>query len=253
VRDAVCLTEGACVDMEVFAAIQMDDKPFLAMPSDGIVGLGFSSLAVSPLASFFGRLIEGAHNSLPQFGISLGANSGELYFGGHDSSRLAAPIQWFPVDHPEDGYWQVDIQAVRVGNVTVETCANGCHAIVDSGASRLGVQSTHLSKLRAALISKPSMGGGCQGPELSFDLGGMAIILKPDDYSDEDCQPALGSLELEDPRFQGVYTFGESVLMRYYTAFDWEGKRVGFAPAASRDATIVGKPTKDVLTGTIYL
>merc|ERR1712151_707686 len=180
VRDAMCLVEGACVDMEVFAAIHMDDTPFLAMPSDGIVGLGFSSLAASPLASFFGRLIEGARGSLPEFGLSLSANSGELYLGGHDSSRLATPIQWFPVDHPEDGFWQVDIQAVRVGNSTLESCTRGCHAIVDSGASRLGVQSTHLAKLRTALASTPSTAGGCEGPELSFDLGGMSIILQPE-------------------------------------------------------------------------
>lgn len=254
VRDTLCVGEGACVDMALLAAINMDDKLFLAMPGDGIVGLGFSSLAIAPLCSFFGRLIEGLHDhALPQFGISLGAESGELYLGGHDASRLAAPIQWFPVDHPEDGYWQVAIQAVRVGNKTLDNCAKGCHAIVDSGASRLGVQTTHLPTLRTALTSMPTPAGGCQGPELSFDLGGMVITLQPEDYSGEDCAPMLGPLELEDDRFQGVYTFGETVLMRYYAAFDWEAKRVGFAPAAQRSGTSLGKPTKDALINTMYV
>jgi len=231
VRDHFCLSPATCVDMALMAAVSLDDAPFLAMPNDGIVGLGFASLAAGPLGSFLGRLGEGIQNAVPQFGISLGRDGGEFYLGGHDAS-LTAPIVWFPVDHPEDGYWQVAIKAVRVGNITLDTCAGGCHAIVDSGASRLGVQGSQLSGLRALLASSPAPAGGCLGPELSFDLGDMVISLRPEDYTDgEACEPMLGELELDD-KFRGVYAFGETVLLRYYAAFDWEAKRLGFAPTA---------------------
>lgn len=72
---------------------------------------------------------------------------------------------------------------------------------------------------------------GCTGPTLEFDLGAIVIALEAPDYSDESCKPALGPLNLEEPAFVGVYAFGESVLRRYYAAFDWESQRVGFAPA----------------------
>jgi ribosomal protein L32 len=60
VRDSICLNgydkDSACVDMSLMAAIRLDDKPFAAMPNDGIVGLAMEGLSVDPLTSFLGRL-----------------------------------------------------------------------------------------------------------------------------------------------------------------------------------------------------
>lgn len=240
VRDNVCMSASdpsrstACVDLAMLAAIQEDEVPFKAMPNDGIVGLGLMSLAVSPMSSFLGRLHEGSREVLPQFGILLKADSGEIHFGGHADERLAGSLQWFPVDDPQDGYWQVAIQAVHVGDRLVDDCRRGCHGIIDTGASRLGVQARNLPKLKAALetglvrhLRQP-----CSGAVLKFDLGEMVLSLGAEDYTGESCEPELGALDLDEPTFKGVYAFGETVLRRYYTAFDWEQKRLGFASLA---------------------
>jgi len=253
VRDSLCLGSGpsgqACVDLGLLAALTLQDVPFRAMPNDGIIGLGLESLAAGPICSFFGRLLEGSRNVLPQFGIAFGAESGELHLGGHDATKLAAPLQWFAVDHPEDGYWQVAIQAVRVGNVTVDECKKGCHGIVDTGVSRLGVQTSNLQKLQATLTSGLSGRGGCRGPTLTFDLGSMMLTLEPRDYTDSACAPQLGPLSLEEPKFTGVYTFGETVLRRYYAAFDWEQRKLGFAPLAGASTAVTGPLRKPLLGG----
>merc|ERR1740121_1001962 len=238
VHDTVCMHSGgarsskACVDMAVLAATSMQETPFRAMPCDGIVGLGLQSLALAPIGSFLNRLFEGSIGVLPQFGIAMSGSHGELHLGGHDSAHLAAPLRWFPVDHPEQGYWQVAIQAVRVGNLTVDRCLKGCHGIVDTGVSRLGVQASRLSALQRALASHQTEQGQCSGPELSFDLGGMTLTLGPRDYAGGDCGPRLGALNLPEPAFIGVYALGGALLHRYYTAFDWEQQRLGFAPLA---------------------
>jgi len=237
VRDSVCLSSSStnipqsCVDMSVLAAVELDDKPFNSLPSDAIVGLGLESLTLSPLCSFLGRLFEGSSNVVPQFGLALHPTGGELFLGGYNSARIAEPIVWLPVDHPEAGYWQVAIHAIRVGNRTLETCSRGCHAVIDSAASRLGVQASKLESLQTALLTVAGPHGSCFGPELHFDLGDVTITLTPEDYTDEVCQTQLGKLDLEEPEFVGVYAFGERVLRRYYTAFDWEKKLVGFARA----------------------
>jgi len=236
VRDGICVgpsSNKACVDMAVLAAISMEDRPFRSMPSDGIIGLGLQSLAAGPISSFIGRLFEGSIGVLPQFGIVFEGHRGELHLGGHDSTHFAAPLRWFPVDHPEQGFWQVAIQAVRVGNLTVDRCRKGCHGIVDTGVSRLGVQAGKLPALERALVSQRTAQGLCGGPDLSFDLGGMTLTLKPRDYAGRDCSPRLGSLDLQEPEFVGVYALGGALLHRYYTAFDWEQHRLGFAPLAS--------------------
>lgn len=242
VRDSVCVAPGACVDMGILAATHMDEKPFLLMPGDGIVGLGLEALAAGPLYSFLGRLFKGSRNVRPEFGIALGAELGEIHFGGHDGVPLAAPLQWFPVDHPEQGYWQVSIRAVRVGNETVHACEKGCHGIVDTGVSSLGVQASYLPSLSKALGVVQSREGGCQGPDLTLELGGMALTLPAEAYADSDCRLLLGSLDLEEPEFVGVFALGAAVLRHYYAAFDWEQQRLAFAPLKAGGVQAVARP-----------
>jgi len=233
VRDQVCLNSGsnrACTDVAVVAAVNLTDVPFRAMPHDGIVGLGLEGLSSSPLCNFVGRLVQASKGMLPHFGISFGADSGEILFGGHDRARITAPIQWFPVTRPQEGFWQVEIRSVRIGDRVFDRCHGGCRAVIDTGASRLGVLAPRLPAMQAALASVRAPAGDCQGPTLQFDLGGMAIVLEPKDYVGADCKPQLGPLILDGSKFAGVYSFGESVLRRYYAAFDWEAKRMGFAP-----------------------
>jgi hypothetical protein len=75
-------------------------------------------------------------------------------------------------------------------------------------------------------------GARCQGPNLKFDLGGMAVNLGPEEYADHTtCAPRVGPLDLDDPT-PIVYSFGEMVFRRYYIAFDWSSKQIGFAPIA---------------------
>jgi len=238
VRDTICMGAGedaagrACTDLAVLAATHMDERPFRYMPSDGVIGLGLTGLAGGPLCSFLERMLPPG-SALPQFGLAFGAEHGELHLGGHDPARLAGPLHWFPVDHPEAGLWQVSVQAVRVGNVTVDDCRRGCHGVVDSAVSRLGVQAGKLQDLRSRLASAaPGQTAGCRGPSLTFDLGGMALTLEAEDYTDHNCAPLLGELELEEPEWVGVYAFGATVLRRYYAAFDWQHHRMGFAPLA---------------------
>lgn len=235
VRDSVCVgaEANACVDMSVLAAVKMQDKPFRRMPCDGIVGLGLLGLSAGPMSNYFERLLEGSVNVVPHFGIALGAEKGELHLGGHDLARISEPLRWFAVDHEEQGLWQVAIQAVRVGNLTVDECRRGCHGVVDSAVSRLGVQANRLPVLLAALTSTLSTHDGCQGPDLTFDLGGMQLTLEAHEYAGSNCEPMLGPLELHEPEFVGVYALGTLVLRRYYAAFDWEQKRLGFAPLVS--------------------
>jgi hypothetical protein len=233
VRDDVCV-EGdagdACINIELVSSISMADVPFRAMPNDGILGLGLASLAAGHSLSFMALLMEGSKNVPMQFGISFGPHGGEAYFGGQKPS-LTSPITWLPVDHPEGGYWQVEIKAVRVGGKVVDACTRGCHGVVDSGTSHLGVQSYRIHMLRPELVTEVLPVAGCSGPTLEFDLGAIVLTLEAQDYADEYCKPALGPLNLEEPAFVGVYAFGESVLRRYYAAFDWEKKQVGFAPS----------------------
>lgn len=255
VRDDVCLlpdsvSSQACASMAVLAATKEDDEPFRAMPHDGIVGLALEGLAAGQLSSFYERLMDSTHRLLPQFGLSLGPDGGKIIFGGHAEADLAGPIEWFPVLRPEEGFWQVRIEAIRVGNTTVDSCQSGCHGIIDTGSSSLGVPKRRLSKLLSSLSSTRSASGECEGPVLQLDLGGSFLELKAEDYSGRSCEPEFGALDMDEPQFSGVYALGTTVLHRYYTAFDWAGGNVGFAGLAHHGVA-AQRPAPALATGVV--
>mmetsp|Transcript_30566 Transcript_30566/g.82756 ORF Transcript_30566/g.82756 Transcript_30566/m.82756 type:complete len:342 (-) Transcript_30566:142-1167(-) len=236
IRDSVCLQSSsghghACAKLAVLAAIKLDDEPFRAMPHDGILGLALEGLATGALSSFYERLMDGSEQLLPHFGLTLGESDGEIVFGGHDYDRLATPLHWFPVSKPEEGFWQVKIYEVRVGDTVVDRCLGGCRGIVDTGSSSLGVQQEGMQRLLPSLQAAVMMEGGkCGGPDLQLDLGGFEIVLEAEDYTGTSCEPELGLLDLDKKEYNGVYALGTMALHRYYSAFDWAGARVGFAP-----------------------
>jgi cathepsin D len=242
VRDTACLQDRSgkqtCAKPIVVMSVKMDDVPFRAMPTDGIVGLGLTNLSSSPHLNFFGNLVEASPRMASYFGMYFGPSGGELHVGGYNPALLASPVQWFDVHSPEEGFWQVAIKAVRVGNMTLDSCERGCHAIVDTSAHRLGVQESNLAKVKAALTPTQASDNSCRGPELEFDLGGMSVTLRPEDYTDEACATDLGSLDLQEPQFTGVYAFGEMVLRHYFVVFDWKTKAIGFAPLTGTRVTI---------------
>ncbi|CAJ1403364.1 unnamed protein product [Effrenium voratum] len=223
VQDKVCLgTEFGgqiCTNLDVMAAVEMQQPLFEQMPYDGIVGLGLPGLTTETGCDFFARLTEARPGLVPQLGLAFGAQSGELFLGGHEPKRMKSPLQWFPVLHPQDGFWEVAIQSVRLGNLTVHACAapHGCRGIIDTGASRLGVQRENFAALHAAMSEKTSPLVGVaaarrkgrrasagRGADLEFDLGPMSLKLRVEDYAGQNCEVQLGPLDL-DGEFQNVY------------------------------------------------
>jgi len=244
VRDDVCLGPAAsagkaCAGLAVLAATSLADRPFGLMPHDGILGLSLEGLSTGALGSFFERLMDASPGLLPHFAISLGAADGSIVFGGHDRDRISAPLRWFPVSHPAMGFWQVQILAVRVGNVTVDACRGGCHGVIDTGSSSIGAQADKLGMLLPRLrAAAPAPAGGCLGPDLLFDLGGMSLVLTAEDYTGASCKPKIGSIHLDGPEFAGFYALGTTLLHNYYTAFDWAHARVGFAPLRAQQSAM---------------
>merc|ERR1719145_310875 len=175
--------------------------------------------------------MDSSHRLLPEFGFSLGATGGSIIFGGRADDGLGASLEWFPIVHPERGFWQIEVSRVRVGGVIVDRCLHGCHAIIDTGSSHLGVQANRRDQVMRELQFTRLSNGQCQGPDLQLDLTrGLSLAISAADYSDAECDVRLGPLNLAEPQFTGIYSLGTNVIRRYYTAFDWEGTRVGFAP-----------------------
>jgi len=277
---AVLARQSDCVQVRVIQATQMSDEPFEQFDFDGVLGLGLEALALDPEFSFYGQLTRMSSHLAPRFGVFIAKNDSspsEITFGGHDKQRISSELVWAPVAHPEHGHWQLAVRSIRVGNQTVELCQQGgCTAIADTGTSLLGVPKSFVQDMHwllARQVEEQVDHIDCRespGPDIIFDLGdGLELTLGPEEYSrpaglrvitnatgEEQliCRGALLPVEAIPSLGSKVWILGEPVLRKYYTAYDWKGQRVGFAPAVQPPAPepgaqahkVVGAPPPEV-------
>lgn len=210
-----------------------------------------------------------AHPSFGVFLAESDDESSELSIGGYSPGLIIGEPTWFPVVHAELGHWQVQIRGLRVGNQSLDFCSDGqCRAVVDTGTSLLAVPASLADdladRLEEASADPPAeefgeSGTDCKralGAPLHFDLdGGFTVTLEPGDYSrqvlelqegpdgaevivpakpSEDgrrCLPTMMPMEFPEPLGPKLFIWGEPVLRKYYTVYDWNEKRVGFGLA----------------------
>jgi len=262
VREVVCIgssssSEGShCTLARVILAQQLTAEPFQHFHFDGVLGLGLSALALNPEFHLFSQLSKG--DVAPSFGVFLsqpGHVGSQVTFGGQDLQRFSGSLSWVPVSLKQQGYWGVRVKAVRAGDKLLPICEDGgCHAIVDTGTSLLGVPQTAMASILAATARKAS-GQDClgvAGPQLSFELEGATIELEAQSFwrpTPTEVKAGSGKvhsvcrgllLPVDMPAIAPkVFLFGEPVLQKYYTAFDAEKFSVGFAPAKHDQEIVV--------------
>lgn len=190
-REMVCIggDNTSCVQVSVVMAVEMTPQPFTSFKFDGIFGLALEGLAVSPDFSFFNTLAGSGAGLAPQFGVFLADDEdgqpSEIALGGYNEKRFLEPLQWAPVAQSKLGYWQVQINAIRVGNETLGICSDGsCRGVVDTGTSHLGVPGSMHGSLMRSLTSDVDV-LNCRdapGPTVELVLDGFTITLEPENY-----------------------------------------------------------------------
>eukprot|EP00419_Tripos_fusus_P013860 CAMPEP_0172751654 /NCGR_PEP_ID=MMETSP1074-20121228/152215_1 /TAXON_ID=2916 /ORGANISM="Ceratium fusus, Strain PA161109" /LENGTH=475 /DNA_ID=CAMNT_0013584045 /DNA_START=32 /DNA_END=1459 /DNA_ORIENTATION=+ len=269
-------TRALCSDVTIVMAVEMSEQPFRSFTFDGLFGLGLSSLSLAPEFSFFGQLAAGgassAHAVPSRFGIFLtdceDGKGSEIAIGGYNAARLAGPLTWAPVVKPKLGYWQVQVKAVRVDGRDLGICKNNaCTAILDTGTSHLGVPH-HIKQGLSDMLTVDAPAGtnndcrSATAPALDIDLGDFTIALLPKDYMRREplnrtnktglpcgstpssgqacssrCTPRLMPVNMMAPLGPNLFIFGEPILHRYYTVYDWLAPRIGFGIAQKQTGT----------------
>jgi len=269
--------DSACVVMNTVIANELSASPWAAFPFDGIVGLGLPPLSFTPEFSFFGALYARGHLQQQRFGMYL-AESGEgseLALGGINPTRVSSQLQWTDVVQPEQGHWQVDIVGVYIGDKALDICrGGGCRGVIDTGTSQLAVPSPHEKDIVNMLTVPAGNILDCRfiesHPPIRIELRSFNITLQPQDYMRQLPVPAIAvpgdsALLAEEqeklckPRIVGVnmpssigaktFILGQPLLHRYYTVFDFDGPKVGFALAVHGDIAPEGRRSADALRG----
>lgn len=239
---------GLSVAKQQFAeAVKQPGITFAVARFDGVLGLAYPAISVAGVTPVFDSAMEAKllpHN-LFSFYISRdpkAAVGGELVLGGTDPQFYSGDLHY--VNVTRKAYWQIHMSRVSVGD-QLSLCGDGCQAIVDSGTSLIVGPSQEVRALQKAIGALPLLMGeyliDCKKipslPLISFNIGGKIFNLTGEDYVVKESQMGVsiclsGFMGMDVPPPAGpLWILGNVFMGRYYTVFDRNQDRVGFAAA----------------------
>jgi pepsin A len=250
------------------------------VPIEGIVGLGFPSLAnTDGHPPFFDSVIQQKALKRNEFAFYVSRENpaaNALMWGGVDSRFYAGRIEWFPVVDPH--YWALELAQFRVGNVTFHFSqdekpsrryAGGLvgkpkpHkqvAVLDTGTSVLGFSGAVLSSLVQLLpeaLCSEVLEDGANGtelkyPDMVFVLRNKAGLLREwaltgrqymsRDEEGDMCSPSIMTLDLPAEHGPGL-VLGDVFLREYFSVYS---RRNG-TPEAADVGLARSRRTEDIV------
>ncbi|KAJ3161242.1 hypothetical protein HK101_000841 [Irineochytrium annulatum] len=232
--------------------------------SDGLMGLGYESISninyqTGLSANWFDNLNLKRHEKRFAFYLSNDAEKdyGEVTFGGDDPSKYTGNIQWFPVT--DQSYWQmsqtnwtwavgsqsgplappsastgaIPDSIVDTGTTLVylpQAAADGINGAVgakfDDAAGAYVLPSCDTSKLPSVHLIAPS--SGSKGKPYTFEIPASVYVIENTDNQNKPTgQCITGFVNGGDD----LGILGDIFIRAYYSIFDKDANRIGFAKA----------------------
>lgn len=205
---------------------------FIVGHMDGILGLAYQSISVDNLPVF----VDSADIEDRSFSFLLGHSDSPSYLviPGTDSDLFEGDLQYHDVI--EQKYWSLNLAAIKVGDQTIEG-ASDYKGVIDSGTSLI-VGPTKLVDPIIAQIG--DIDQTCKNntglPDVQFTFDDQVYTLTSDDYivkveSFLGTACLLGIMGSEFPEGFNYLIVGDVFMRKFYTHFDKDNNRVGFALA----------------------
>ncbi|KAM7372289.1 hypothetical protein PAMP_009468 [Pampus punctatissimus] len=228
-------------------AVKQPGITFAVALFDGVLGMAYPSISVAKVTPVFDTAM--AAKLLPQnifsFYISRdpkAAVGGELMLGGTDPQYYTGDLHY--VNVTRKAYWQIKMDGAQVGK-QLTLCKAGCQAIIDTGTSLIIGPVEEVRVLQKAIGALPLLMGeyfiDCKRipslPVISFNIGGKMFNLTGEDYVIKEsilgttvCLSGFMAMDIPPPAGP-LWILGDVFIGKYYTVFDRNADRVGFAPA----------------------
>lgn len=233
---------GLTVTKQLFGeALKEPGLAFVIAKFDGILGMGYPSIAVDGLEPWFNNAFEQHVIAENKFSFWLNrdntSNGGELYFGGSNPDHYTGNFTCTNVTR--QAYWQFLLEGGSVAGGT-DFCSGGCQAIADTGTSLIAGPKREIKKIQEAIGATPTVGGeytvNCNKipsmPDITFHIAGKEFVLTPEQYvlqitqdGETKCLSGFMGIDLPDP----LWILGDVFIGPYYTLFDFDSNHVCFA------------------------
>ncbi|XP_037527399.1 cathepsin D [Rhipicephalus sanguineus] len=231
-----------------FGPNQFDGAIARDVPFDGIIGLAYpkvSSLKVKPV---FDAIME--KKLVPQsvFSFYLGRSSdarpaGELVLGGINHERFKGSMHYVSVSKKR--HWEFQMDRVQAGS-DKRFCVGGCWTVVDSGSSLIEGPQEEIDRINKVIGAQKTEHErylvDCKKvsklPKLIFTIGGRQHTLKGVDYivklqtsnNKVRCYAGFGTTDDYGTK-KPLWILGQVFMRKFYTVFDRNADRIGFAEA----------------------
>ncbi|KAL4613472.1 cathepsin D-like [Arapaima gigas] len=243
-----CRIGSITVPKQVFAeATKLPGTAFYYAHFDGILGMGYPSISVDGVVPVFDNIMQQKKLRKNIFSFYLNRNQsgqvgGELLLGGTDRAYYNGNFYYMKVT--QKGYWQIDMSQVVVKN-KITLCEQGCQAIVDTGTSLIIGPSAEILSLNLAIGATLDASGlykvDCRNvaalPKVSFVFGRKVFTLTGPQYiwkiQNGGVTTCFSGFSGHDFSASGglLWILGDVFIGQYYTVFDRDNNRVGFAKA----------------------
>lgn len=216
---------------------------------DGILGLGYDTISVQRVVPPFYSMVAQSLLLKKLFAVYLGTQGqdgqvgGQITFGGLDSDHYTGDVKYAPVIRR--GYWEVELQAVYIDGVGTNFTTK--RAAIDTGSSLFALPQHEADVINERIGGKKSFSGqyaiDCGTleslPNIELQFNKNKFVLNPSDYvlrvktpfgSQEQCISGFMGLDIPPPAGP-LWIVGDVFLRKFYTVYDLENNRVGFAIA----------------------
>uniref|UniRef100_A0A8D2BD48 Peptidase A1 domain-containing protein n=1 Tax=Sciurus vulgaris TaxID=55149 RepID=A0A8D2BD48_SCIVU len=194
---------------------------------DGILGLGYPSLALPGTTPVFDNLWKQgllAQNLFAFYLSSKDEKGSVLMLGGVDPSYYSGELHWVPVSRPT--YWQLGDQC--------EGSRGWGEAIIDTGTSLLNGPPNYILSIQKIINAQPYSNGQVQGVRrVTLGQAKGTKGAEREQTAQVRSHTCYSSFEgLDHPFPSETWILGDVFLRLYFTVFDRANNRIGLAPAA---------------------
>jgi len=240
-----CASGTTAQDVVSISGLQIQDQMFVeanilssdnkGAPYDGVLGLGFKSVATSHATPPFVNMVKQNLVENAVFSVYLNRDprahhGGEIIFGGVDPSMYQGDFTYLPVIiNSAWQEWLIKGDRIFVGSEMI--CEDGFEALVDTGTTFVMGPYYEVKAIYKAIGADENGYVDCDEitnlSQIEFVLGGKPFKLSPHDYIvpwNGGCRAGFGT-DLGTQK----WTLGDVFMGRFYTTFDMDGMRIGFA------------------------
>lgn len=234
VADDVCVGGGLCWNTHFIESTAESSSPFASLQSDGIMGLALPILSMTEHHSMIGQMKKAGVLKQNLIGAFFGGKDeqSDITFGGIRHDLIRSKMVYKPLLKDTPGYWLISMDDFLMDEKPMNICGDEkCRVAVDTGSSLLTLPSHRFHKLSKQINLNEDCSNYHEMPKLGVALGEDILSLDPKDYirkHGSSCSLKIVPLDVPPPRGP-VYIFGDPLLVKYYSVYDYDNMRVGFA------------------------